>query len=140
MTRRSPIILIWLFILAFTSASCLSYAEIIKQKYGILESAVTFSAEKIAGQYGDNIPDSLDDTTFLQVVRDKIPREYYEALIVYRLDVIPKKTYYLLKTYDMESGALILFDYSCTPELDGPVLLSPKEYDLNDLDRYNKCR
>jgi len=128
------------FLIVCTSTACASHSELIRRQYGILESAVTFSADKIAGEYGDSIPDTLDNTAFLQVVRDKIPADYYEALQGYNLVVVPKGSYYLLKAYDRESNQLILFDFSCTPEVDGPVLLSPKEYDTNNLDQYDKCR
>lgn len=128
-----------LLLVACTSAACASHPEIIKRQYGIFESAVTFSADKIAGEYGDSIPDNLDNAVFLNIVRDKIPSDYYEALQNYGLVIVPKKTYYLLKAYDLESNKLILFDYSCSPEVDGPVLLSPQDYDTEHLEKYDKC-
>jgi hypothetical protein len=30
------------------------------------------------------------------------------------------------------------FDFSCTPEVDGSVLFSPKEYNTDNLDQYDK--
>ena len=129
-----------LLLIVCTSAACASHSEIIKRQYGILESAVTFSADKIAGEYGDSIPDNLDNTKFLQIVRDKIPADYYEALQNYGLVIVPKKTYYVLRAYDRESNKLILFDYSCTPEVDGPVLLAPQDYDTDHLEKYDKCQ
>lgn len=128
-----------LLLLVCTSSSCFK-TEALRRQYGVFGSAVTFSADKIAGEYGDSIPDTLDTTVFLQVVRDKIPTDYYDALLGYDLVIVPKGTYYLLKAYDRESKQLILFDFSCTPGADGPVLLSPKEYDTNNLDQYDKCR
>ncbi|MHB8781803.1 MAG: hypothetical protein ACYDAX_00025 [Desulfobacteria bacterium] len=77
---------------------------------------------------------------FLEIVRDKIPADYYEALQKYGLVIDPEKTYCLLKASDRESNNLILFDYSCTPEVDGPVMLSPQEYDTEHLEKYDKCR
>ena len=140
MTKRLTSLVAGLLLVVCTFAACASHSELIRRQYGILGSAVTFSADKIAGEFGDSIPDTLDNTVFLEIVRDKIPADYYEALQNYVLVIAPKKTYYLLKAYERDSNKLILFDYSCTPELDGPVLLSPKEYDTNNLDQYDKCR
>lgn len=140
MTKRLTSLITGLLLIVCISAACASHSEIIKRQYGIFESAVMFSADKIAGEYGDSIPDNLDNTTFLEIVRDKIPADYYEALQNYGLVIVPKKTYYLLKAYDLESNKLILFDYSCTPEMDGPVLLSPRDFDTEHLEKYDKCR
>jgi hypothetical protein len=140
MTKRLTSLIAGLLLVVCTFAACASQSELLRRQYGVLESAVTFSADKIAGEYGDSIPDTLDNTTFLQIVRDKIPADYYDALQGYDLVIVPKGTYYLLKAYDRESNQFILFDFSCTPEVDGPVLLSPKEYNTDDLDQYDKCR
>ena len=140
MTKRLTSLVAGLLLIVCTFAACASHSELIRRQYGILGSAVTFSADKIAGEYGDSIPDTFDNTTFLQDVRDKIPADYYDALQGYDLVIVPKETYYLLKAYDRESNKLILFDFSCTPEVDGPVLLSPKEYNTDNLDQYDKCR
>jgi len=140
MTKRLIFLVARLLFIACTITACASHSEILKRQYGVLGSAVTFSADKIAGEYGDSIPDKLDNTVFLEIVRDKIPADYYEALRNYCLEILPMKTYYLLKAYDRESNMLILFDYSCTPEVDGPVLSSPQEYDTEHLEKYDKCR
>ena len=140
MRRKPASLAVALLLLICTSASCFSQTEALRRQYGVFGSAVTFSADKIAGEYGDSIPDTLDNTAFLQVVRDKIPADYYDALQGYDLVIVPKGTYYLLKAYDRESKHLILFDFSCTPGVDGPVLLSPKEYNTDNLDQYDKCR
>jgi len=140
MTNRLTSLVAGLLLVVCTSTACASHSELIRRQYGILESAVTFSAEKIAGEFGDTIPDTLDNTVFREIVRDKIPADYYKALRNYDLKIVPMKTYYLLKAYDRESNKLILFDYSCTPGVDGPVLLSPQEYDTEHLEKYDKCR
>jgi hypothetical protein len=140
MTNRLTSLFAGLLLVVCTSTACASHSELIRRQYGILESAVTFSAEKIVGEFGDTIPDTLDNTVFLEIVRDKIPADYYEALRTHGLEVIPMKTYYLLKAYNRKSNKLILFDYSCTPGVDGPVLLSPQEYDTEHLEKYDKCR
>jgi hypothetical protein len=106
--------------------------------YGILISAVTFSADKVIGEYGDVIPDDFDKNKFLEVVKDKIPQEYFHELTNDDFDVYPKGSYYLLIAYNDKS--IILFDYSCTPEADGPVLNEPSKYDVDNLDQYDQCK
>jgi hypothetical protein len=140
MAKRLTSLVAGLLLVVCTFAACASHSELIRRQYGILGSAVMFSADKIAGEYGNSIPGSLDNTVFLEIVRDKIPADYYEALRNHGLGIIPMKTYYLLKAYDRESNKLILFDYSCTPGVDGPVLSSPQEYDTEHLEKYDKCR
>ncbi len=87
---------------------------------------------------GDAIPNDFDSNKFLQLVKDKIPEDYYGALKKYNLNVLPKGSYYLLKANDEKK--LILFDYSCTTEIDGPVLLDTGKYDLDHLEFYDKCK
>ncbi len=136
--KKYPIIAACLALIVFTSSSCLSVSEAQKKDYGLLSSAVTFSSDKVIGEYGDRIPDDFDGNGFLQLVKGKIPEDYYRALTKRVIVVIPKGTYYLLKAYDGKK--LVLFDYSCTPEVDGTVLLTPEKYDVNRLELYDKCR
>jgi hypothetical protein len=136
--KKRIFISIFLVVFVLSSVTCLALTETQKKEYGLLQSAATFSSDKIIGEYGDTIPDDFDKDKFLIVVKDKIPDDYYNALTKHRIDVTPMKTYYLLKVYD--SNSLILFDYSCTSEVDGPILLEPEKYDLNHLELYDKCK
>lgn len=136
--KRHLFFAIILVVVAFSTSSCLALSEEQKKEYGLLESAVTFSSDKVTGEYGDTIPNDFDSNTFLQLVKDKIPEDYYGAFKKHKINVTPLKTYYLLKVYD--SNRLILFDYSCTPEVDGPVLLMPGKYNLDKLEQYDKCK
>lgn len=129
---------IWLFLAVCLLASCAMLAENRKQNYGILKSAVMFSSDKVIGEYDDQVPANFDGNRFLELVSDKIPREYLHALKNYKLEVEPHGWYYLIKAYDC--GAIILFDYSCTTELDGPVLDSPEMFDLTNLEKYDRCK
>ena len=141
MIGRKQISLIILFAFFVSSAgSCASLSENQKKDYSVLESAVTFSAEKVIGEYGDNIPTGFSAEDFMKLVKGRIPGDYYEALGKYTIEMRPKQTYYLLLIFDPGTKALILFDYSCTPEVDGPVLLNPGKFDLDKLDHYDKCR
>ena len=120
------------------SSSCRELTEAQKKEYGILCSAVTFASDKVIGEYGDRVPDDFDGAGFMRLVRDKMPEEYYEALLRSRIRITPKKTYYLLLAHNGEK--LVLFDYSCSPEVDGTVLLTPEKYDLRSLESYDKCK
>ena len=141
MNRKKPIHLIILLVLCLCSiASCTTVTENQKQEYGILESAVTYSADKVIGTYGDNIPMNFSAQDFMKLVEGKIPDNYYAALKKYNLEIRSRKTYYLLTAFEPGTNTLILFDYSCTPEVDGPVLLEPGKYDLTKLELYDKCK
>jgi hypothetical protein len=139
MKKQFPIIILLVLVIC-SVASCASLSEHQKREYGVLESAVTFSADKVIGEYGDRIPDDFSAEKFMELVKDKIPENYYEALKKHRLEMRPKGTYYLLLIFNPETKALILFDYSCTPEVDGPVLLEPRRYDASRLELYDKCK
>ena len=67
-------------------------------------------------------------------MENKIPEDYYLALKKCKLSVSPKGYYYLLEAF--QKGTMILFDYSCTPELDGPILSSEKKFNLEKLKEY----
>lgn len=129
---------IWLFLSVFFFASCATLEENHKQEYGILKAAVMFSSDKVIGEYGDQIPADFDSNRFMELVGDKIPEEYLDALKKHKLEVEPHGWYYLIKAY--QDGSLILFDYSCTIELDGPVLDSPEIFDLTNIEKYNRCK
>ena len=76
----------------------------------------------------------------MKLVKDKIPKDYYKVLKKYRLEVKSMSAYYLILIFNPKGNSLILFDYSCTPEVDGPVLLEPKIYDLEKLELYDTCK
>ncbi|MGO9417072.1 MAG: hypothetical protein ACLP51_18290 [Syntrophobacteraceae bacterium] len=139
MKKYSSIIIIFLF-LTVSAASCAALSGGQQRDYGLLKTAVTFSADKIMGEFGDRIPDNLDAEMFLRIVHGKIPDEFYKALTDHSLVVVPKGSYYLLKVYDKSTHALILFDYSCTPEADGRVLEEPGKFDVNHLELYDPCK
>ncbi|MEK6743313.1 MAG: hypothetical protein AABZ15_06880 [Nitrospirota bacterium] len=119
-------------------SSCLMLSESRKSDYGVMESAVTFASDKVIGEYGNRIPDDFDANKFLSVIKDRVPADYYHALETSRLHVTPMRSYYFLQVYDRSE--LILFDYSCTPAVDGPILLDPKKYDLDRLELYDACK
>lgn len=138
--RKKFFVIILLFFSFGFSASCASLSEHQRKEYGILESAVTFSSDKVIGEYGDAIPDDFTAEKFLELVDGKIPRDYYDALKKYNIEIRPQRTYYLLLIYDPVKKSMLLFDYSCTPEVDGPVFLEPSEYNTEALELYDKCK
>jgi len=138
---RKHLSAIILIILIFSSSSCLALSEEQRREYGVLISAVTFSSDKVIGEYGDTIPDDLNTgDKFMQFIKNKIPEDYYKALKKYSIDIKPKGSYYLLLVIDSDSKSIILFDYSCTPGADGTILLEPGKYDINHLDSYDTCK
>ena len=137
--KRLSVIILLVFVVC-SVASCISLSEHQKREYGILESAVTFSADKVIGEYADRIPDDFSGEQFMKLVEGKIPRDYYEALKKYNIQIKPRRSYYLLLAFNPTGKTLILFDYSCTPGVDGPVLLEPGKYDVNKLELYDECK
>ena len=119
-------------------ASCALLGQNRKQDYGILKSAVIFSSDKVIGEYGEQIPAGFDGNRFMELVGDRIPKNYLHALENYKLEVESYGWYYLIKAFD--GDAMILFDYSCTTEIDGPVLDSPGMFDLTNLGKYDGCK
>ncbi|KAF0181894.1 MAG: hypothetical protein FD164_1382 [Nitrospirae bacterium] len=137
MMRRIRLIIVALLFVSGV-CSCATIAERQQKEYGLLMSAVSFSAGKVFGEYGDDIPEKFDAAWLLSVVKDKMPADYFNALRRYRLDVAAQGTYYRLLVF--RGKELILFDFSCTEQVDGPVLLRPQAYDLSMLDQYDSCR
>jgi len=129
---------IWLPFTVFFIFSCATLQEHRKQEYGILKSAVTFSSDKVIAEYGDQIPADFNSSRFMALVSDRIPKDYLNTLRKHKLEVEPHGWYYLIKVY--RDGTLILFDYSCTIELDGPVLDCPDAFDLDNIDKYDRCK
>ena len=76
----------------------------------------------------------------MQLVENKIPSRYFSELKKYALEVRPKVSYYLLLVFDPYTRALILFDYSCSPEPDGQILFDPGKYDPKTIDLYDTCK
>jgi len=117
---------------------CLSLEERRKTDFGILGTAVTYVSDKVIGRYGDVLPDDFDTTRFVAIAKEELVVSQYNILTRYRLEIISKQAYYLLKIYDKDK--LVMFDYSCTPKLDGPILYSDKTFDLEHLEIYDECK
>lgn len=137
--KTKPFIIISLIFIVFSIDGCATLSENNKAEYGSLESAVISSSYVVNGEYGRNIPDDFNADKFMGIVNGKIPDSYYNILKKYPIIVQPKSKYYLLIVMDQGSKNVILFDFSCTPEVDGPVLLSPGKYDTKKIDQYDPC-
>ena len=129
-----------LLVLVFLLGSCATSSESKRREYGVLMSAVTFSADKVIGEYGDKIPENFTGDVFMVFIKGRVPDDYYDSIRKHTIELIPKGSYYLLLVRDPCDGTLILFDYSCTTEADGPLLLEPTGYDVKNIEQYDRCR
>ncbi|MFB3885137.1 MAG: hypothetical protein ACE144_07895 [Thermodesulfobacteriota bacterium] len=123
--KRRIFIIFFVAVFVFSLSNCATSPERERSEYGLLCSAVLASSSAVFGEHGESIPPDFKVDEFMEIVKKNIPRDYYEVLRKYRLEIDSKGTYYLLLVFDPDSKALILFDYSCTPECDGQVLLEP---------------
>ncbi len=129
-----------ILVLMICTGACVGLSEEQRRDYGILSSAVTFASDKVIGEFGTSIPDSFDGQSFMMFIKERVPDDYYDALRRYTIKVFPKSSYYLLVAKDPQSGSIVLFDYSCTAKLDGPVFSEPSKYELSRIERYDECR
>ena len=127
-----------IFLVLYLASCCLSTLERFKKDYGILGTSVTYVSDKVIGEYDDSLPDDFGLARFLDIAKTELSKSQYNILLRYRLEIISKKAYYLLKVFDGDQ--LIMFDYSCTFELDGPILNSDQKFDLEHLEKYDKCK
>ncbi len=97
---------------------------------------------KIKGLYPGKLPSDFNSAAFLKIIKEKEkpPEDDFQVLSQYYLEVIPKGSYYLLIVRDSFTKRVILFDYSCTFEVDGQVFHTPGKYDLNQLEQYDPCK
>jgi hypothetical protein len=119
---------------------CAGTLEHQKKEYGILMTASHDAAIAVKGEYPDEIPEYFSDLKFREFLKGRISHDYYEVLERYPLELQPKGTYYLLLVLDPRGRDVILFDFSCTVEVDGPVLRYPGKYDLTNIDLYDTCK
>lgn len=138
MTKRMLGAFILLLILC--TGACAGLYEEQRRDYGILSSAVTFASDKVIGEFGTSIPDNFDGQSFMIFIKERVPDDYYNVLRRYPIKVYPKGGYYLLVAKNPQNDSIVLFDYSCTPKVDGPVLLEPANYELSRLELYDECK
>jgi thioredoxin-related protein len=119
----------FVLIISLSACTCNRHCTPSQEDFGVLQTAVSFSADKVIGEYGDTIPDDFNSKKFIALVKDKIPESHLNAMEKYILIVTPKKTHYYLEVICPKDKSALLFDYSCTPEVDGPIYLSHGEYD-----------
>ena len=139
MERRIFVIFLLTF-LVFSSNNCATSPEVNRSEYDVLCSAVSASSYAVFGEYGASIPSDFKVDKFMELVEINIPQGYLKELKKYVLDINSKGSYYLLLIFDPDTRSLILFDYSCTPEADGQVLLEPGKFDIKNLGLYDKCK
>lgn len=130
---------IFAVVLVFTSiGKCGTISEKTRTEYGHLKTAIETSASVIKGEYGKKLPAEFDTSKFLQEVEGKIP--FYSELSKYSIIVQSKGNYYLLIAKSPDKKSIILFDFSCSTQVDGLVYLYPEKYDTNNLDQYDPCK
>ncbi len=137
--KRKHIMIVFLIIIVISFTSCGKIQECPEKDYGLLMSAITYSVDKVIGEYGDQIPNDFSGEDFMILVNDKIPPDYYTELKKYKIQIQSKGYYYLSIVTEPKSGKTILFDYSCTSYVDGKIFLEPNKYDLANLELYNPC-
>ena len=138
MKRLAIIILIAASLLsAGCAAHCRDFSE---QDYDQLQLGIIVSAKKIKGVFNGNMPIDMDKELFLKTIKNRIPEDGYDLIASTHIEITSYGTYYFLKLYDKDSNKLILFDYSCTHKVDGPVWAKPINYDLDNLEQYNSCK
>lgn len=138
--RNNNIIIFILFIFALSLSGCASAGQINRDDYGMLCSAVSTCSYAMIGEYGDSIPANLTVEKLLSVCEKNIPHNFFAELNKYPLKVKSMGTYYLLLIHDPEDNAIIMFDYSCSPECDGKVMLEPDKYDIDKIELYDPCK
>jgi hypothetical protein len=138
--KRSHLNAFLILFIFFLGACCSTPGNGHKKEYGVLVSAVMNAPFAVKGVYPANLPPDFSGTTFLQTVKGRIPDSSFSELSHYSLQVIPKGRYYLLVVREPSTNSIILFDYSCTFNIDGKVFESPAEYDLNHLELYDRCK
>lgn len=138
--RRSRLNALVILCIFLVCASCITTGERHEKDYGMLVTAVMNAPFAVKGVYPGDLPADFSSTTFLQVIKGKIPDNSFSELSHYDLQVIPKGRYYLLIVREPSTGTIVLFDYSCTFNVDGKVFESTEQYDLNHLELYDKCK
>jgi hypothetical protein len=138
--RKNKVIIFILLIFVISLNGCATAGQVSRDDYGILCSAASTCSYAMIGEYGDSMPNDLTIEKLLSVCEKNIPPNFFAELRRYHLEVKPKGTYYLLLVYDPHDKALILFDYSCTAECDGRVMLEPNKYDIHSLESYDPCK
>jgi hypothetical protein len=128
-----------IFFLLLFLPSCTIIAPHDETNYGLLKTAVWRSTDFAYGEYVDYFPDNFDQKAFEHTIKGKLEKSYYDELMKHSISVFPKGSYYLLVVRDHPDGAVILFDYSCSTEIDGPVQEAPDKYDLGHVEKYNPC-
>ncbi len=138
--RRNRLTVLILLAFSLSLSGCAAAGQVDRDDYGMLCSAVSTCSYAMIGEYGDSIPAGLTAEKLLSLCEKNIPPNFFAELKKYQLKVKTSGAYYLLLVYDPEDNALIMFDYSCTPECDGKVMLEPDRYDVNRIESYDPCK
>lgn len=110
----------------------MSFYELQRQEYeslGFLLSEIPKSMDYV--WHGrDAYPAHLSAGEFMDSLRIHDIKTH-QRLSHYLVQFSGRGSYYLIKVYDRQSHEMIMYDYSCTDELDGPL------YREEERDAYN---
>jgi hypothetical protein len=137
---KKTVLSLFSFVVALSLVGCACSAQKKSMDMGTLQTAVESSASVVIGQYGAAIPADFNGAKFMELVKGKIPADYYEVLKEYPIEVKPLGAYYLLTAYNGRKKDMILFDYSCTAQADGLVYKTPEKFELSHLEKYDPCK
>jgi hypothetical protein len=84
-------------------------------------------------------PPRVSTDEFMDSVRARLPKEY-QLLSAYLIQYEGHGSYYLLKIFDRETRKMIMYDYSCSDSLDGPVYQDENKYSFEKRVVPSECR
>jgi hypothetical protein len=138
---KKTVVSLFSLVIAFSIIGCACSSQKKTMDLGTLQTAVESSASVVIGQYGAAIPSDFNGAKLMELVKGKIPSDYYEVLKEYTIEVKPLGAYYLLTVYSPgHKNDIILFDYSCTAQADGLVFKTPEKFELGHLEKYDPCK
>jgi hypothetical protein len=115
--------------IALLFIACTPYWEAERIEYGSLGRSVAGMPYVMDYVWlnGDAYPPTVSTQEFLDSLRVHMPIEY-EALSSYVVEFKGCGPFYVINVYNRRTMEMIMFDYSCTQALDGPVYIDPKKY------------
>ena len=100
---------------------CSNCEESLFEKLGPVESSIRNASEAVYGRYADQIPLSFNADSLMQLLRSEHPHDF-SVLQEFELNLESKQTHYFLSLTGKHM--FFMYDFSCTPFVDGPVYRS----------------
>lgn len=134
--KHGNLLVAWVILLGVIGSGCWSSKETLLYQYEELETIVQDAKFTIYGNFGPVFSDSLNADTVMSMLKDKEP-QYYEMLNRYHVEFVFMKSDYLIALW--KDGCLVIYDYSCTPKVDGKMYLGPQKAIMTDLVNGSPC-